>query len=71
MYVRACLLACGHIPYILNVHLNISRKLNILVHYVKGNVGPLSECSVDNRSGDASSLIPTVPYILFVTACTD
>ena len=41
------------------------------MHKVKGNAGLLLECSVGNHSGDASSLTPTVPYFLFVTAPTN
>ena len=51
--------------------LNISQKLNVLVHYVKGNAGLLPECSVDNCSGDSSTLTPMAPYFLFVTAPMD
>ena len=58
--VLTYMLAWGHIPYILNTCLNISQKLNILQH-----------CQCGNRSGDTSSLSPTVPYFLLVTAPMD
>ena len=73
-------LHCGSVfvtylqPYTLNACLNISQKLNILVHalsrYVKGNAGLLPECGIGKRSGDGSNL-STHSTFLFGTAATD
>ena len=53
--VYTTMLACGHILQILSARLNISRKLNVLVH-LHGNAGLLPECSVGDRRGDGSRL---------------
>ena len=37
----------------------------------EGQCWATARCSVNNHSGDGSSLIPMVPYILFVTARMD
>ena len=63
--VRTYVLACLR-PYTVNFKYAFKYFPKI---ELKGNTGP--ECSVDNHSGDSSSLTPTVPYFLFVTTPTD
>ena len=55
MCVYTTMLACGHILQILSARLNISQKLNVLVH-LHGNAGLLPECSVGDCRGDGSGL---------------
>ena len=55
LYDRLTVLAAIYRKSVLNARLNISRKLNVLVH-LHGNAGLMPEYSVDNHSGEDSSL---------------